>query len=71
MTIPIIASLNGSSPGGWVRYAKMMEDAGADALELNIYFVPTDPDMTGATTSSRSTWTWSPRSARRSRFRWP
>ena len=45
--MPIIASLNGTSKGGWVRYAKMMQDAGADALELNIYFVAADLDMTG------------------------
>jgi dihydroorotate dehydrogenase (fumarate) len=41
--IPIIASLNGATTGGWVRYAKLMEEAGADALELNIYYVATDP----------------------------
>jgi dihydroorotate dehydrogenase (fumarate) len=46
--IPIIASLNGTSTGGWTRYAKSMEDAGADALELNIYYLPSDPDMTAA-----------------------
>ena len=51
--IPIIASLNGSSKGGWVRYAKMMENAGADALELNIYFVPADPEMSGNDVESR------------------
>jgi dihydroorotate dehydrogenase (fumarate) len=51
--MPIIASLNGSSKGGWVRYAKMMQDAGADALELNIYFVPADPDMDGREVESR------------------
>lgn len=44
--IPIIGSLNGSSRGGWIRYARMIQEAGADALELNIYFVPTDADMT-------------------------
>lgn len=44
--IPIIGSLNGISKGGWVEYAKKMEQAGADALELNIYFIPTDPQMT-------------------------
>ena len=53
VSIPIIASLNGSSKGGWVRYAKMMQDAGADALELNIYFVATDPEMTGPDVESR------------------
>ena len=42
--IPIIGSLNGSSFGGWQRYARQIEQAGADALELNIYNVPTDPD---------------------------
>jgi dihydroorotate dehydrogenase (fumarate) len=46
--IPIIASLNGFSSGGWVEYAKLMQDAGADAIELNIYYVPTDFNMTGA-----------------------
>jgi dihydroorotate dehydrogenase (fumarate) len=46
--IPVIASLNGVSVGGWIRYAKMMEDAGADALELNIYFLPTDADTPGS-----------------------
>jgi dihydroorotate dehydrogenase (fumarate) len=39
--IPIIASLNGISPGGWTGYAKRFEEAGADAVELNIYFIPT------------------------------
>ncbi|HEX5818196.1 MAG TPA: dihydroorotate dehydrogenase-like protein [Gemmatimonadales bacterium] len=48
LRIPVIASLNGASPGGWTRYARRMEDAGADALELNVYFVPTDPAMTSA-----------------------
>ncbi len=43
LEIPVIASLNGSTPGGWVRYARQMQQAGADALELNIYFLPTDP----------------------------
>ncbi len=44
--IPIIPSLNGSTTGGWINYAKKMEDAGADALELNIYNIPTDMDTT-------------------------
>ena len=47
VSIPVIASLNGRSPGGWVRYAEYMEQAGADALELNIFDVPTDPDADG------------------------
>ncbi|MCP4168585.1 MAG: dihydroorotate dehydrogenase-like protein [Chloroflexi bacterium] len=46
--IPIIGSLNGVSTGGWIQHAKKIEDAGADALELNIYYIPTDPAMTGA-----------------------
>lgn len=43
VTIPIIASLNGTTPGGWVRYAREMEQAGADAIELNLYSIETDP----------------------------
>ncbi len=46
--IPIIGSLNGISSGGWISYAKKIEDAGADALELNVYFLPTDVEMSGA-----------------------
>ncbi len=46
--IPVIASLNGTSSGGWIEYARDMEQAGADALELNVSFVPTDPHLTGA-----------------------
>ncbi len=46
--IPIIASLNGVSSGGWTRYARLIEQAGADALELNVYFVPTDPVLSSA-----------------------
>lgn len=45
--IPIIASLNGSSVGGWTEYARYIQQAGADALELNIYYVPTDMDLSG------------------------
>ncbi|HEU5099302.1 MAG TPA: dihydroorotate dehydrogenase-like protein [Roseiflexaceae bacterium] len=48
VSIPVIASLNGVSPGGWVEYAHWMEQAGADALELNIYYLPTDPQITSA-----------------------
>ncbi len=47
-SIPIIGSLNGVSTGGWVEYALKMQNAGADALELNIYYVPADPHQTGA-----------------------
>ena len=45
--IPIIASLNGVSTGGWIRYAREIEEAGADALELNIYFLPTSLEIEG------------------------
>ncbi len=43
--IPIIASLNGISQGGWIEYASKMQQAGADALELNIYYIPTDLEL--------------------------
>jgi dihydroorotate dehydrogenase (fumarate) len=46
--IPIIGSLNGVSTGGWIDYAKKIEQAGADALELNVYYIPTDPTMSSA-----------------------
>jgi dihydroorotate dehydrogenase (fumarate) len=46
--MPIIGSLNGHTRGGWIQYAKMIEDAGADAIELNIYFIPTDFRKTSA-----------------------
>ena len=45
--IPIIASLNGVSTGGWIDYARKIEQAGADGLELNIYYIPTDPKFSG------------------------
>jgi dihydroorotate dehydrogenase (fumarate) len=51
--IPVIASLNGSSPGGWVRYSEYIEQAGADALELNIFDVPTDPAITSEQLENR------------------
>jgi dihydroorotate dehydrogenase (fumarate) len=46
--IPVIGSLNGISTGGWIKYAKMIEEAGADALELNMYFITTDPSLPSA-----------------------
>jgi len=46
--IPIIASLNGASLGGWTAYARQIQQAGADAPELNIYYIPTDPNLTSA-----------------------
>lgn len=48
LSIPVIASLNGRALGGWVRYASLIEQAGADALELNLYTVPTDSTVDGA-----------------------
>ena len=44
LSIPLIASLNGVSKGGWIKYAKKLQEAGADALELNITYIPTDID---------------------------
>lgn len=48
VSIPVIGSLNGVSAGGWMEYAKKIEDAGADALELNVYYIATDPEMDAA-----------------------
>ncbi len=45
--VPVIGSLNGITDGGWVEYAKRIQDAGADALELNLYVLPTNPTITG------------------------
>lgn len=49
VSIPVIASLNGVSAGGWIKYAKKLQEAGADALELNITYIPTSVDMEGHT----------------------
>jgi len=46
VSIPVIASVNGSTLGGWTNYARQIQAAGADAIELNIYYIPTDPDIT-------------------------
>src|SRR3954465_12515720 len=46
--IPVIASLNGSTPGGWLSYGRLIEEAGADALELNVFHTPLDARKTGA-----------------------
>ncbi|MDM7914533.1 MAG: dihydroorotate dehydrogenase-like protein, partial [Candidatus Eisenbacteria bacterium] len=53
LSIPVIASLNGVSPGGWTKYARKMQDAGAHALELNVYFLATDPGETGQQVEDR------------------
>lgn len=52
--IPVIASLNGSTAGGWLRYARLLEETGADALELNVYRLPTEPDESGAEVEERA-----------------
>ena len=52
--IPIIGSLNGSTPGGWTAFARDIEEAGADALELNVYAIPTDPDRTSLDEEDRT-----------------
>jgi dihydroorotate dehydrogenase (fumarate) len=51
--VPILASLNGTTPGGWTSYAKRLESAGANAIELNLYEVPTSPDETGSEVEHR------------------
>jgi dihydroorotate dehydrogenase (fumarate) len=51
--IPVIASINGVTPGGWTSYARAMQDAGAAAIELNIYYVPGDPRITGREVEQR------------------
>jgi dihydroorotate dehydrogenase (fumarate) len=53
LAIPVIGSLNGTSQGGWIRYSRLIQDAGADALELNVYDVVTDPHETGPEVESR------------------
>lgn len=53
VNIPVIASLNGTTPSGWVRYAQLIEDAGADALELNVYQLAGSPEISGAEVEDR------------------
>lgn len=53
LEIPVIGSLNGISVGGWINYAKKIEEAGADALELNIYYLPTDSMLSGTEVEDR------------------
>lgn len=52
--VPVIASLNGITASGWLEYAKLIEEAGADALELNVYYLPTDPSEDGAAVETRT-----------------
>ena len=51
--VPVVASLNGTSPGGWLRYAGLIEQAGADALELNLYEIAASPQVSGAQIEAR------------------
>ena len=51
--IPVIGSLNGVTPGGWTSYARAMQDAGAAAIELNIYYIPGDPHISGRDVEQR------------------
>ena len=51
--IPVMASLNGSTPGGWMSYARLMEEAGADAIELHLYHAASDPDISAAEVESQ------------------
>jgi dihydroorotate dehydrogenase (fumarate) len=51
--IPVIASLNGCTPGGWIDYARMLQEVGADAIELNIYHIPTDPELSAQAVEDR------------------
>ncbi len=53
-SLPVIASLNGVSVGGWTKYAKLSQEAGADALELNVYYLPTSPAETGREVENRT-----------------
>jgi dihydroorotate dehydrogenase (fumarate) len=52
--VPVIASLNGTTPAGWLHYGKLMQEAGADALELNVYHIPTDAKESAADVEKRT-----------------
>lgn len=54
VAVPVIASLNGTTPAGWLRYGKLMEQAGADALELNVYYIATDSKESGSDVEKRT-----------------
>src|SRR5690606_13538297 len=53
VAVPVIASLNGTTASGWLHYARLIAEAGADAIELNVYHVATDPRETGAAVEQR------------------
>jgi dihydroorotate dehydrogenase (fumarate) len=54
VSVPVIASLNGTTAAGWLRYGKLMQEAGADALELNVYYIPTDAKESSAAVEKRT-----------------
>lgn len=54
VSVPVIASLNGITPAGWLHYGKLMEEAGADALELNVYYLALDPAESAAAVEKRT-----------------
>lgn len=54
LDIPVIGSLNGTNLGGWTDYSKMIQEAGADALELNVYYIATDPEESGSAVEKRT-----------------
>ena len=60
VSIPIIGSLNGVSSGGWIEYAQKIEQAGVDALELNLYYLPTNVDLTGSELEESYMWSTGP-----------
>ena len=53
LAIPVIGSLNGISTGGWIKFAKKIEEAGADAIELNVYYIPTDAKLSAQEVEDR------------------
>jgi dihydroorotate dehydrogenase (fumarate) len=54
VSVPVIASLNGTTGAGWLRYARLMQEAGADAVELNVYYIPTDPKESSSSVEKRT-----------------
>jgi len=54
VAVPVIASLNGTTPAGWLHYGKLMQQAGADALELNVYYIPTDAQESASAVEKRT-----------------
>ena len=54
VSVPVIASLNGTTPAGWLHYGKLMQEAGADALELNVYYIPTDAKESSSEVEKRT-----------------